>query len=321
MKCGSLPLGIDIGTTGLRIAAATCGAAGPLVRRVVSRDIPVGYATSGEIAEPDYVAALLDQALDDLDTRERRCVCSVGAPDALLRTVRLPQRWDKQRKRAALTYAASHIDYLPSSALVRLHPLAGSLFALGVVRKAALQSRMLTLRKAGVKVIAFDHEALALHRALPDFTVVDIGYERTSVHCYGSATPQTVQASGGSAQVTRAIQADLAIDAISAEKRKCELGTLGAGDSTTAALVLDVVRSIDSLRAAEQQVMAITLAGNGSRLRGLAAELQAKTGVPVHTPALQTLSSEAYATETVKANAADWALAVGLSLWGSDPAA
>ncbi len=319
MRHRSLPLGIDIGTTGLRIVAATTGARGPLIGRVVSRQIPPGYATSGEIAEPEFVAALLDQAIEDLDTPERRCVCSVGAPEALLRAVQLPQRSAKQRTRAALRYAASHIDYAPNDALIRIHPLQGSLHALGVVRKAALQSRVLTLRRAGMKVIAFDHEALALGRAFPDCGIlVDVGYERTSVHRYGATIPATIQTPGGGAQVTRAIQTELAIDAISAEKRKCELGTLGAGDSTRGSLVLDLMRSIDSLRGLEHEVRAIGLVGSGSRLSGLAAELQAKTGVPVNTPALRFITSAAHATGTAKANAVGWALAAGLSLWEVD---
>ncbi|MDQ6933012.1 MAG: pilus assembly protein PilM [Candidatus Eremiobacteraeota bacterium] len=319
MRQRSLPLGIDIGSTHVRIAAATFGAEGPVVTGVATREIPAGYATSGEIAEPEYVAALVEQAAEDLHTRERRCVACVGAPEAVLCAVHLPPMSATRRKRAALVQARTHIDYLLSNALVIIAPVyrERSLFALGVVRKASLQSRLLTLKKAGMKVIAFDHEALAFRRVFPNCgTLVDIGHERSSVHCYGTPIPRTAQVIGGGAQMTRAIESELAIDAVSAEKRKCQVGTRGAGDSIQAALIRNLGLSIDSLREPEHEARGIVLTGNGSRLKGLAAELEAKTGVRIEKPPARVVSTHAYPIEVVQANIADWSLALGLSIWG-----
>jgi len=320
MREKSLALGIDIGATRLRIAAVTCSAGGPLIRKVVTREIPAGYATSGEIAKPDYVAALIYQAVEELDTHERRCISSVGAPAALLCAVPLCGTSSKHRKRLALEEAQSQINYPLRNAVVKsatVEPRA-SLLVLGVVHKAVLHSRVLTLKKAGMKVLAIDHEALALRRALPRCTVVaDVGHERASVHWYGAVVPRTVPANCGGAEVTRAIEADLSIDPVSAEKRKCKLGTLGAGEAGRAALTLRLVQSIDVLREAKHEVPAITLVGNGSRLTGLAAEVANITGVRITTADPAAVSTKAYPSDVLRDNAMDWALAVGLSLWQS----
>ncbi|MDQ6826786.1 MAG: pilus assembly protein PilM [Candidatus Eremiobacteraeota bacterium] len=185
------------------------------------------------------------------------------------------------------------------------------------MRKAALQSRLLTLKKAGLKVVAVDHEGLALERALPNSSaVIDIGHERTSLHYYGEAVPRSAHCLSGGAEITRAVERELCLNKESAEKRKCTLGTLGAGDSARVALTLKLSHLFEEMVQERPRPQRITLVGNGSRLEGIAAELERHTGVFVATCMPQIMSSEAYCTQTSQASAADWSLAIGLSVWG-----
>src|SRR5579883_398079 len=204
MKERSLPLGIDIGTTRLRVAHAVRGADGPQVRAVAVRDISAGAATSGAIADPPYVAALLEEALRELKTPERRCVAAIGAPGASLQPITLPSMTRFERDSAARFEAERYVDFPMSEAVVRVHP-AGTpgCYVLGVVRTSILSGRVESLRRAGLKPLAIDHEAFALARAFPQFdAVVDVGCERTALHAVCASVPSSFYAPGGGAQIT-----------------------------------------------------------------------------------------------------------------------
>ncbi len=236
--------------------------------------------------------------------------------------MRLPNRSRVELERAAVREAQRQIGYAISDALVRIHPVSNQdhLFAIGVVKKGVLQSRLRTLRKAGLKVVAFDHEALALRRAFPNYgAVVDIGHERSSVHFYGDVVPQTVQYLSGGAEITRAIERDLFLDNTTAEKRKRTLGTLGAGEPSRLALIHELVRLFDAMDKSNFQFDRVGLVGNGSRLDGIAAELEGRIGMPVDAAMSQIVSDRACRRDMNIGSAADWALAIGLCQWGREP--
>lgn len=317
MKPRSLPLGIDIGTTRLRVLEADSSPHGPRLKAVAVRDLSRGSSGSDWLHDPQYVAALIEDALAELGTRERRCICSVGEPDALLRTVTLPKMTSIERERAARFEAQRHIEYSVEEAAVRIHPIdyAAGRWALGISRASAIVMRTAALRAAKLKPVAIDHEACALVRALPDFdAIVDIGHQRTSLHIATSTTPVTLQAYNGGADVTRGIERELTIDTRSAEKRKRILGTAGAGERARAALSSDIAALIENARSS-RAIARIALVGNAARLPGIAADLESATGALCSIPVSDVLRGQSYPDDVVRSSAPDWTLAAGLSLW------
>ncbi len=145
MEQRSLPLGIDIGATRVRVAAATYGRVGPLVRTVVARDIPISSPCDAA-GQPDYVAALIGEAVADVGTRERRCVSAVGEPQAILRAVHLPGSSRAERQRAALREAQRHIDHFTKSAVLRIHPIPNRSFYLLLVSCVRPHCKVVCLR-------------------------------------------------------------------------------------------------------------------------------------------------------------------------------
>jgi len=317
MSARTLPLGIDIGATRLRVLEAHVTAQGPRLRAAAVREISSGAASSGSIRDADYVAALIDDALVELGTRERRCVTAIGEPDALLRSVRFPKMTSGERERSARFEAQRHVDFPIDEALVRVHPVdrSNDVWALGIARTTAVSTRIAALRAAKLKVLAVDHEACAFGRALPRFdAIVDIGFQRVSLHVMTREAPATFQVFNGGADITRGIERDLSVDESTAEKRKRILGTAGAGERARTVLTADIAALIRSARATHA-ISRVGLVGNGARLPGLAADIEAATGALCEVPVSDTLRSEGYPEDVVRSSAPDWTLAAGLALW------
>lgn len=315
----SFPIGIDIGTTRVRLAHTVMTDNGPRLRAIVTREVSSGVATSGPVPDADYVGALLAEAREELQTKERRCVIAVGEPHALLRAVAFPPMTGFERDSAAAFEAQRYVDYPVADAVVRIHPVneKEQLYVLGVVGAATLASRVRAVKRAGLRLVAVDHEALALMRAFPGFdAVLDVGAERCSLHLATAETPVTLQHAAGGGEITRHIQRELSIDEHSAEKRKRIVGTAGAGEDARSTLLAGLSALLDSASVRTKGLCHVALVGNGSRLNGISTDLERSTGLLVETPVSHLLRGEHYPLDVVKASAPDWSLATALCVWG-----
>jgi Tfp pilus assembly PilM family ATPase len=291
-----------------------------VLRGVAVRNLP--RASGPASADADAVCArLLAEALGELEVHERRCVCALGEPFAILRSVRFPpmSRWE--RERAARFEAARHIGYPLAEAAVRIVAIDASdaRWALGVVRERELRRRCQLLECAGLRVVGVDHEAYALRRAFPSAdAILDVGHAMSRFYAYGGDLPYGIALEAGSAGFTAAIGRALDIDLAGAERRKRLVGMAGAGESSLEAFVNDVARAIRTARSrGAADVQRIALSGNGARLAGLAERLRRDTGCDVELASqIAPVSGSAYPADVVRAHAPDWSLAIGLALWG-----
>lgn len=316
MRRVSLPLGIDIGATRVRVLQAIATPQGPRVKAVAVRNVIDGTSSSGLVDDPLHVAALLKDALAELDTRERRCILAIGEPDALVRPLALPKMTSAERESTARFEAQRLIDFSVSEAIVRVHRgSANGTWILGVARARAVQTRLAAVRGAGLRAVAADHESCALARALPAFdAVVDVGHRRACIHLACAGAPSTLQTSSGGAAITWGIRRELSIDEHTAEKRKRILGTSGAGERARVSLTAEIASLLTAGRRI-RTIDRVAIVGNASRLPGLASELEAATGARFETPVADVLRAEEYPEDVVRAGAPDWTLAAGLSLW------
>ena len=153
----TLPLGIDIGRSRVRVAlSARLAGSKPALVAVASRD-----------HAGDPVAALRE-ACTELHTAERRCVLALAAPDALLRTVEFPpmSRWE--RARAARFEAARFIDYPLADAAISLVAVPGTeRWTIGIARRSALAAALRAARAARLRPLAVDDAAFALPPRAP----------------------------------------------------------------------------------------------------------------------------------------------------------
>jgi len=309
----TLPLGVDIGASRVRIALASQERGGSArIVAVASRD------TAGD--EESLQAALLEEMLAELGSRERRCVIALGPPHAALRLVRFPKMSWAERSRAARFEAKRFVpwDIDVEETQVHVHAVdrETGTYAVGAVRDADLRSRLRLLRASGLRVVAVDHDGFALRRVLPRCdAIVDVGLSRATLHVYESMALHSVHVPAGGLDVTRGIAHELSIDAGSAERRKRILGSAGAGVTSRDDVVRLIADAVEKSRS-RAAVTRIALTGNGARLPGFAESLEKATGAIVELPIADLMPIKAYPEDVIRAAAPDWTLAVGLATWG-----
>jgi Tfp pilus assembly PilM family ATPase len=318
----TLPLGIDVGARRVRIAQSERTSAGAIrLIGVAVRDLPGDLIYPERIAEPDLIAAVIEDLAREIDPRARRCVIALPAPVARLRLIRFPSMSSSERRRAARFEAERFAgwDVKSIGSIVRVHPAdaAAGVHAVGIAREDAVAGRVGCMKKARLRIAGIDHDACAMRRAFP-FTdaVLDVGLHRTSLHAFSALGPISLTIALGGHSITQAIAADLAIDAMAAEKRKHILGTAGAGEAARDAFAASVAAAVEKART-QSSIRSIALVGNGSRLPGLNAAIQNATGAHVDLPVSDVLRGGAYPDDVIAAAAADWTLAASLSAWAA----
>ncbi|HEV2261717.1 MAG TPA: pilus assembly protein PilM [Candidatus Rubrimentiphilum sp.] len=314
MSAHSLPLGIDIGSSRIRVAHAVKEKGGPALRAIAVREFSSGAIENGTVVDIDYTAALIEDAVSELRTRERRCVGAIGAPHAFLKPLKLPPMTSYEREKAARFEARRYVDEHFGDAVVRVRPLdpKNRLWTLGIARKNVLQSRAAAIKRAGLRIDAIDDEGHALRRAFPSFNlIVDVGLRQTRVHA--AATSQTFHTYAGGSDITAAISSDLRIDEASAEKRKRILGTAGAGEPARLELVREIAALIALFGTISPGQKGVVV-GNGARLSGLSQDLKSATGIQCDMIVSPLFGRTSYPRDVIAAAAPDWTLAVSLAM-------
>ena len=303
----TLPLGIDIGHRRVRIALLERAANdAPKLVAVAARD------HSGN------TAAALRAALDELQTSERRCILGLAPPDALLCMTDFPpmSRWE--RVCAARFEAARFIDYPIAEAAVSLvRTSTQQRWAIGIVRRSALAASLAAAKRIGLRPLAVDDLAFALRRAHPEADgIIDVGDEATRLTLFGPAIPYVARIPLGGERLTDAIAQSLGIDIAAAEERKRRIGFGGAGDTQRDLLIASLGEALADARASGYSgVRCIVLCGNGSRIPGFDAAVERATGLTVRPATLPPDVSNTLPPDVLRAAAADWSVAYGLSLW------
>jgi Tfp pilus assembly PilM family ATPase len=301
-----LPLGVDVGAARTRVALLERDAAGA-VRLIAVATRPTG----------DDAAAAIAAACAELATSERRCVLALGQPDALLRTAAFPAMRRTERARAARFEASRFVPYPLAEADVRVHAETRERCIVGIVRRSALDARVLGAKRARLRPVAVDDVAFALMRAFPYAdAIVDVGERATVLVLPNEPLPAVRAFATGGAAFTEAVVASLGVDAPTAEQRKRSVGLAGAGDRVRDELVEQLATALIEHRAsARTEPRAIALAGNGARLAGFAEALERAVAIPVRLGALPTGVSRGLPADVVRAASPDWGLAFGLALW------
>ena len=194
-------------------------------------------------------------------------------------------------------------------------------FAIGIANGAAVARRVAVLRSAGLRVAGVDYDGFALGRTFSNAdAVLDIGYGGARLYAFGGPVPFGAAIDYGGQSFTDAIARAFAIGGTDAEQRKRTAGSAGIDDVLAAGLCRAIGRAVRSSRAAGcAELRSLVLCGNGARLPGLADAVAAELRCRAELASELTLPSVHYPCDVVGANATDWALAVGLALYGVRP--
>jgi Tfp pilus assembly PilM family ATPase len=313
-----LPLGIDLGSSRIRMAAAERSRSGETrIRAVAARDLP----SAEDRLQIQLIAALVEEMTRELGVRERRCVASLGAPHAEMRVMQFPKMTWAERLRAARfegeRFARWDVSLAAATVRVHAHNRDVGSYGVGVARREALQQIVDVCKAAGLCLAAVDFDACAFQRAIQSAdAIVDIGLDRSTLHTYGADGPISYPIPVGGSMVTKGIASELAIDAASAERRKRILGCAGAGSASLDQLAVSLAECVSVARA-RRAINRVALVGNGARLPGLATVVESATHAAVEIPVSELLDGDAYPEDVLRAAAPDWTLAAALAAWTS----
>jgi Tfp pilus assembly PilM family ATPase len=309
-----------MGASRIRLVAAERRPAGTLaISAVASRDVADRAVTPEHVHEVDVLAAIIEDLRKETGTSSRSCILALPASAAALRVMRFPRMSAAERRQSARYEAERFAPWESKNveSVVRSHWVnrSESLVGIGIARRSALESRVLCAKRAGLRVVAVDHEACALARAFPFAdAVLDVGYRRSTLHVFTAAGPLALFIPLGGSDITQGIAVDLTLDAATAERRKRILGTAGAGESARERFVEQTAIAVANARD-RVAVRRIALVGNGARLPGLAAAIEAAAEVMTDVPVSDLLRNGAYPDDVVRAAAPDWTLAAALAAW------
>jgi len=314
----AISLGLDIGSSRVRLALVERVAGKPRLHAVAARDLPADVATHGEVVRPELVAASIEEMLAELNTDERRCVCGIGTPSASLRSLRLPTMTSLERTQMARLDVERQLGRKIDDVVVRIHPVperAGT-YQVGAVARRALATRVAAARRAGLRVIAVDHEAMALRRCLPFAdAIVDIGQDRTTCYAFSESECSMTWTGTGGASVTHTIGRDLQLEFHTAERRKRIVGTAGAGERAISDLIREIAHMFEASKKMQRGAGTMCVVGNGSRVNGLEDRLRDRLGIAYRPNAAAVELGDRVPADVSHRAMADWSLAIGLALW------
>lgn len=309
-------VGVDLGTTRIRVAFAKPFDAGKRIIAISARTLPPGCIVDGVVMDPEHVGMILAQALDDVGAAGAEASISVAPPHANVRAVEFPKMSALERERAAYFESVRKLgSQRPlSCTLAPIDKRAGR-FVLGAVYADVLSSRLFTLKCAGLPAARVDYEPLVFVR-MYDFVdaVIDVGAAKTALYGTQAALPIAIHAPTGGNAVTDGIARDLALGQDVAERRKRLLGTAGAGEVAKTSLARVIANLIEAARSYDMQIERIALVGNGARLVGLSHTIQSAANVCVDERIPMGLLEAPYPDDVLRRARNDWMLCAGLAL-------
>jgi Tfp pilus assembly PilM family ATPase len=304
----TLPLGIDIGETAIRIALLESENGVVRIARIIRC-----IATSSSVED---VGHALRSSLNEADVREKRCIAVLQDPDAVLRTLSLPP----MSSREADAYVKLEADRLYGEGNGYAKRVASSdkeTHIVGFAKRDAMTRVQNIARAARLQLQAIDYAGFAYKRLFPTAdAIIDIGHNATRYCSLASVVPWSTSFEGGGAQLSAAIARAFALDHDTAEKRKIERGLLIGAEFEMDTLVEHIGRAMRTARVNGALATAsIVMVGNGARAQDLLERIERETGCIVERAIRQPFGAGIYSDDVVSASLPDWALALGAASW------
>lgn len=313
LQIGAAALGIDIGTSGIKVAEVRRTARGIELRHFGIVPTPTGAVEAGVILDRAAVAGALGALLRQARIRAGRAVLSVTGQNVLARVLRLPPIPEDEVKQAIRWEAERHLPFPVDEAVIDAqtvrevseHDQRQIEVLLAAAPEGLVLAHIETLESARIYVEAVEVGALAMARALDHETgrgthaLVNLGASTTDVAVVRDGVPQfTRTILIGGDQISQALARHMGMDLAAAEEAKIrygmgwEEGPPGAGAQGTYAsevagaleeLVGQLRRSLDFYRAqfSGASVDGLVLCGGGARLRHIQQHFTGELELPV----------------------------------------
>jgi len=308
---GRTSVGLEVGTSAVRVAAISRGRAGGTLEHLAAIALPPGAMSDGELVDGAVVTAAVKEAVRQAKPGNKRVRLGLVSQRTVAREVELP--WvPKKEFRSALPLLAADmlpmpaeecvLDFMPYEQRGDSQGLKTILGLLVAAPEAGVLELVDAVEAGGLQVVDVTLTPLATLAAVGDSlapgpeAVIDVGHAMTSVSIHEGGQPRFVRIlSRGGRDITSGLAEHLQISEADAETWKCGLWqmweqmspadralTETALRAAVAELVTDIRTSVDFYTTGDgHRTVRAYVVGGGASTLGLPQILSGVLRVPV----------------------------------------
>lgn len=336
-------VGVDIGSSSIKVCLVREARKGLTLRRVGYAPLPSGAVVDGQVMDGPTVVRTLRGVLAAAKIREREAALSVRGQSVIIRKITVPMMTDAELAEQITWEAEQHIPFeikdvqVDYEVLRRREDASQMDLLLVAARKDQISAYAQLAREAKLKPIVVDIDAFTIQNAYEAtrgvgqgeiVALINVGASLSSLNVLAGGTSTFTReiASGGNL-VTEQIQRQLNVSPEVAEMYKCGLSpdgspipteVFGAIEQVVDSIAAEIQRSLDFFMATsgEGDVARAVLTGGTSCLPSLALAVERRARVPVETwNPVATCSIESAADAgMLQQHGHQMAVALGLSL-------
>lgn len=298
------PVGLDIGTSRIRMVVLQSGTATPLVEKLIDVKMPSTLVSGSRVVDTEGLADEITRMLDEAGVRTPEISLHVGGGDVQLKRFTMERRAPDEARRMLPTHPqfknyAGDVEAMQFSLHILDPDREGSTMEVVAVaaKKDAVRTRQRAVIDAGAFVHAVDVDALALfnvfsyiHRgeASKKVTLVHLGRQSALIVVVGKGAPGLIRHAHTGvgalidtiAESSVSIQREAAEDALfSSNPMVIYPGPFKEWCDTFAEEIRRTAQAFD--RGAENPLGKIYLSGGGSMITGLPGQLESRLKVSV----------------------------------------
>lgn len=305
-------LGVDIGTTSIKIAEIGKGGRGPELQNYgilesyghLERVNNAIQTSALKIMEADTVQ-LLKTLIKHSNFKSREAIASIPAFAAFITLFEMPQMNEADIAKAMqfqigqyipLPVTEVSIDWLKVGERQDDQGFVKEQILLVSIPNETIEKYQRIFSAAGLRLRAIEIESLALLRSvanvdMPPTLVVDIGSRSTNIAVVDKGNLRyNFQTDMSGAGITQALAGGLGVKIRRAEKLKRERGILGGSESELSTLMMPfvdaILNEVKRARSKYEQsfgnaIVQVVLAGGGSKMPGIVPYAQEQLGLPI----------------------------------------
>jgi type IV pilus assembly protein PilM len=341
-------VGVDIGSSSVKVCQVRDGRRGPSLVRFGFAHLPPQAIVDGQVMDSSVVVETVSKVIRDAKIRERSVAVSVSGQSVIIRKITVPMMTAQELDEQIQWEAEQHIPFdikdveVDYQVLKRRPETSQMDLLLVAAKKDHISDYTQLVRNAKLKPVVCDIDAFTVQnlfeftRGLQDdrtIALINVGASLSSLNIISQGVSSfTREIATGGNTVTEQIQKQMGIPFEQAEAYKCGGKT---GDHTpygivpqqmmpiieaaTDTIAAEIQRSLDFFVATsgENEISTIYLTGGSSNLPMLVQSVQRRTRVPVETwkPTEKfTIESKTVDPVELELRAPQLAVALGLTL-------
>lgn len=303
-------IGVDIGSSSIKVCQVKEGRKGLILQRFGFAPLPPQVVVDGQVMDAPRVVATLKEVLSAARVRGRDAALSVSGQSVIIRKITVPMMTEAELAEQISWEAEQHIpfdikDVQIDYQVLRRRPDASQMDLLLVAaRKDQIQTYAQLAWDARLKPLVVDIDAFTIQNAYESARGIDeqqttalinVGASLSSLNVLTAGTSAFTReiASGGNV-VTEEIQRQLNVPFEVAERFKCGQsldgapippGVASAIEQAADSIAAEIQRSLDFFMATsgESDINRVVLTGGTSKLPGLAQAIERRARVAVET--------------------------------------